>query len=108
MAWHRAAIREDHRPRDVARPAEQLAVDEVRDPSKEQTDRDRLADDIGEGKERYSTRTSEQYNSNCHANGAAMEGHPAMPHVKRLERMIDMVTRLVEENVSDTSPEDDP
>src|SRR5437016_2344140 len=107
MARHRAATREDHRPRDSARPAIQLAIDEIGDTAKEQTDRDRLGDDVREGKERYSTGTGKQDDCNRHAERAAVEGHPAVPYVKRLDRMIDVVSRLVEENVPDTAAKDD-
>src|SRR5580692_3580554 len=105
MARHRAAIREDHRPRDIARAAIELAIDEVGDAAKEQTDRYRLCNDVGEGKERYSTGAGVQYDRNGHAEGAAVEGHPAVPYVNRLDRMIDIVARLVEQNVSDPPSE---
>src|SRR5690242_420431 len=37
-----------------------------------------------------------------------MEGHPAVPYVKRLDRMIDIVARLVEQDIADTAAEHDP
>src|SRR5580693_2321858 len=107
MSRHRAAIREDHRPGDVARPPIQLAIDEIGDAAKEETDRDRLGDDVGEGKQQYSTSTGKQYDRKGHAECATVEGHPAVPYVKRLDRMIDIVSRLVEENVSDPPSEHD-
>src|SRR5260370_28259534 len=102
MARHRAAIREDHRPRDSARPPIKLAIDEIGDTAKEQTDRDRLGDDVRKGKQRYSTGMGKQDDCNGHTERAAVEGHPAVPYVKRLDRMIDVVSRLVEENVYGT------
>src|SRR4029077_21253066 len=107
MTGYRAAIREDHRPGNLGRPAKQLAIDEVGDPAKEQTDRDRLGNDVGEREERNLACASEQQDGDRHPERAAMERHSAVPDVERLERMKDIIAGLVEEHVAEASAEND-
>ena len=107
MARHRAAIRENHCPRHVARPPVQFAVDEIGDAAEKQPDRDRLGNDVGKGKERYSAPPSKQDDRDRHAERAAMERHAAMPYEERLDRMIEIILGFIEQNVADAPAEHD-
>src|SRR6202022_3431234 len=83
MARHRPAIREDHGPRDIGLPPEQLAIDEIGDAPEEQSDRDRLGDDVGESENRSPTGAREQNDRDRDAERAAVKRHPAMPQIQR-------------------------
>src|SRR5439155_17577766 len=96
---HRAAVREDQGPFDIARPAVHFAVYTIRDAAKEQADRDRLGYDVRERIERDPAAPGEPEYGNRHPEGATVERHSAMPYVKRLDRVIEVISRLVEEDV---------
>src|SRR5262249_23201017 len=108
MTRHRAAIGKDHGPRDLSRAAVELAIDEIRNPAKEEADRDRLGDDVGEGPERDLPGAGEQNDGDGYSESAAVEGTPAMPHVEGFERVKHIIVRLVEQNVADAPAEHDP
>ena len=91
MPRHRPAAGKHHGPRDVGFPAVQLTVDEVGEAAEEQPDRDRLGDDVGKGEDRK----------------AAGAGHPAMPQIERLERVLEVVAGLVEQHIADPPAEHD-
>src|ERR1700730_8692986 len=107
MARDRTTVREDHRPGNLRWAAEQLAIDEIRDPAKEEADRDRFGDDVRERKERDLAGAGEQQDCDRHAERTAMEGHPAMPDIERLERVSRVIARHVEEDIAEASAEDD-
>src|SRR6516162_1317978 len=107
MTRHRSAVRKDHRPRNLGRPAEELSIDEICDPAKEEPDGDRLGDDVGEREERDFAGAGEPHDGDRHPERAAVERHAAMPDVKRLKRMKDIVAGFIEEDVTNAPAEDD-
>jgi hypothetical protein len=107
MARHRSAGGEHDRPGHVRRPSEQFAVDEVRDASEKQPDRHRCANDVGERQSRDAAPAGEQPNCGNHAERAAMERHPAVPQVERLQLVFEVVARLVEQDIADAAAEHD-
>ena len=107
MPRHRPAAGKHHGPRSVGFPAVQLAIDEICETAEEQPDRDRLGDDVGKGEDRKAAGAGEPQDRDRHAERAAVERHPAMPQIERLQRVLDVVARLVEQHIADPPAEHD-
>ena len=107
VARQRPAEREDHRPGHVGRPAPQLAVDEVREPPEEDPDRPDRAGDVAERQRRDAAVIGEPQDRDDAAEEAAMERHAALPHLEDLQRVLEEVRQVVEQDVADPAAEDD-
>src|ERR1700690_4143596 len=107
MARYRPASRKDHRPRDVGLAPVELAVDEIADAAKEEADRYRLDDDVGERQDRQLASASEEHDRQGDAERTAVERHPALPQIERLDRVLDVIDQIVEQHVADAAAEHD-
>ena len=107
MARIGAGVGEDHRPRHVGDPPPQLRVDEVGDAAEAQPDRCRHRQRVRDLEERIAAAAREQEGRHQHADQAAVERHAAPPDREHVERMGEVVVRLVEQDVADPAAKDD-
>src|SRR5689334_11385701 len=98
MAWVGSAVREHHGPGYVGHAAPQLAVHEIGEPAEEEADRRRAGDQIAQAKEWNSVRPGEQYERRDDAQQPAMERHAALPDFDDVERVREILQRLIEEH----------
>src|SRR4051812_14150906 len=95
-----------HAPRHVRHPAPQLAIDEVAEPAGRESERNQrrkevhepqIVDALAPGGESHGSHDPEQ---------AAMKRHAALPYREDLERMRQVMARLVEEHIPEPASED--
>src|SRR5690606_10010924 len=91
-------FRKHHAPRYRRRPSEQLAIYEVRDAAEEQAYWHRSRTHVHWRPGRQAIATCERNDGNTAANKRAVEGHAAAPDLHNLQRMREIVERLVKEN----------
>ena len=108
MARERLAIdlREPHAPRHVGRPAGQLAVDEIADAPRREPGWNQRRDEIHRGEPAALAHRAEDRDRDEHADEAAVEAHAARPDLQDLQRMAQVMFRLVEEDVAQAPAED--
>src|SRR5260221_12636606 len=82
-------------------------MNEIADATEEEADRRGGDNDVAEGEEIDAPLPAEQRDGNDDAERAAMERHAAMPDLQRLQRIGEIVVRLVEEDVAEPPAEDD-
>src|SRR5258705_9377062 len=96
MARHLRGIgRKDHCPGNIGWSSVQLRVDEVADPSEEQTGCAGESERIGDRPERQSTPSREQGAGGHHAEHGAVKGKSTMPDREHVERMRGVLCRVV-------------
>src|SRR6266404_3099051 len=94
--------RKDHRPGNVARPAVQLAVDEIAEASEEQTGRPAKRDHVSYLEDRTSVPPREERDRDRHSRDRTVEGQPTPPNGKCLPRMCSVLAAIVDEDVHET------
>src|SRR5574338_357514 len=103
--------REYHGPRHVGWAPVQLRVDEVADPSEEEPRRPCERQCVGNAPERNAPNAREYDAGGGHSEYGAVEREPAPPHLKNVERSIEIVTGLVHNRVqnprADQHPDDE-
>ena len=106
----RAGAGEDHRPgqRRIGGSAPQFTVEEVADPAGSQPGRHRRDEQVGDLQERSLAPPGVHRQSDDHADRAAVEGHPALPDLEDVQRIRQIVGRLVEQAVAEPAAEDHP
>ena len=107
MARLRSAVREHHRPGDIAGPAVQLAVDEIRDTAQKEADRHLRADRIGDGEQVDFHNAGVKDHDNQHPKEPAVKGHAPLPDHQNFSRIGEVVARLIEQHVAKPAAHDD-
>src|SRR5690606_19293200 len=102
-----AGLREHHRPGALGGSPPELAVDEVAQTPGGKTDGHQGCDEVDHVPEWLAASPAIQPDRQDHAQQAAVEGHPPLPHREDLERMREVVARLVEEDVAEAAADDD-
>ena len=107
---HRAALRKHHAPRQVRarKPPPQLAIDEITHPPCRQTRRYTGRDKISHLQPRPLARIREPQHGSDHAQQSAVKRHSALPHRKNLQRMAQVIARLVEQAVANAPTRNHP
>src|SRR6267378_3314052 len=85
-----------HSPGQVRDASVELAVDEVPQPACRDAERTERRDEIHQPQESYLVAARRKRHGEDYAQQAAVEGHPALPHREDLERVRQVVARLVE------------
>ena len=98
--------RKHHSPRQIGDAAPQLAVDEVAEPARREAERHQRRHEIGDVEPALVAPPREEPERDQHAEKAAVEAHPALPHGKDLERVREIVERLVENDVAEAAAQD--
>ena len=106
MARLRSAVREHHRPGNIAGPAVQLAVDEICDTAQKEADRHLRADRIGDGEQADFHNAGVKDHCNQHPKEPAVKGHAALPDHRNLARIGEEVARLIEQYVAKPAAHD--
>src|ERR1700726_184835 len=107
MTRDRTAVREHHGPWHVGRPAPQFAVDEIGEAAEEQSDRTDRGDDVAERQHRDAALEREGDDSDDAAGDAAVKRHAAVPQLEDLQRMLDEMRKIVEQDIAGAAAEDD-
>ena len=108
MAGLGAAVREDHAPGHGGDAAKQLAVDEVAQPAEKKTDRRGDHVQVGGLPEVEAGAAAVKEAGHQRAQAAAVETHAARPDGRDLQRMGQVVARVVEEHVAQAAAEHHP
>ena len=108
MPGHAVGSRENHRPRNVGRPAPKLRPNEIGDPPQEKPDGRRERAEIEYGQGRDVIAAGKQKGPDRRADQAAMKRHAPLPDLQYVERMACVVGGVVEEDIAEPSPDDDP
>jgi hypothetical protein len=106
MARRVAGAAKHHRPGYVADAAPQLAVDEVAQAPGGDARRHERRGEIHHLQVRHVVAPRREGHRRHHAEQPAVEGHPALPQGEDLERVREVVVRLVEEHVAQPPAED--
>src|SRR5262245_61958881 len=107
MARKRSAVRKDHRPWYVGRPAPQLTIDEIGEAAEQQPDRCDRTGDVAQGQHRHSAYRGKAYDGGDAAEKPAMKRHAAFPDLEDLQRVRDEIRQIVEQHVAGASSKDD-
>ena len=106
MARHRAGIREDDSPGQAGRRAPKLAVHEIGEATEEQAGRDGAGDVIVETQPIELVAPRQIEDAEADSDHSAVERHAAIPQADDLHRVLEIVVRLVEQDVAEPAPQD--
>src|SRR5690349_10398240 len=98
-------LRKHHRPRTGRGAADQLAVDEIAEPAGGEPQRTQRRNEIGDVEPAPPALTRIERERDQHAEKPAVEAHAALPHLKYLEWMNEVIERLVEQDVAQATAE---
>ena len=107
VARLRPAVREHHRPGNIAGPAVQLAVDEICDTAQKEADRHLRADRIGDGEQVDFHNAGVEDHDNQHPKEPAVKGHAPLPDHQNFSRIGEVIARLIEQHVAKPAAHDD-
>src|SRR2546430_3011804 len=99
-------LREHHRPRTARGAPDELAVDEVAEPSGREPERTQRRDEVGDVEPAPAALSRIEPEADQHAEKAAVEAHAALPDLEDLQRMNEVVERLVEQHVAESPAQD--
>ena len=102
----RGGVLEHHPPRHVRHAAPQLAVDEVAGPARGERERRERGEEVGDLEPAQLVLARHPPDRDEHAEKAAVERHPALPDGEDLERVLEVVAGLVEEDVAEPAARD--
>ena len=105
MAGQGAAVGKDHAPGDGGRPAVQFTVDEVAHPAEEQAHRRGHHIEVGSLPEIETGAAAVEKTGHKRSQAAAMKTHAARPGGRDLQRVGQVVCRIVEEHVPQPAAE---
>ena len=90
-------------------PGHKLAIDKIRDAAQKQPYRRGAGDDVADRDPRIaSPAAKKQPHGEDHAQKTAVERHAALPDGQRFQRVLQVVSGLVENYVAQASPQHDP
>jgi len=98
---------EDHAPRRIGRTAPKLAVDEIRDPHEGEGRRRGDGQKIGDGGGDQTVLARKQDHADDHTKKPAVKRHAALPDLEDVERVLEVVSGLVEQHEPKPSTKDD-
>src|SRR5262249_4696124 len=107
MARLTIGSREDNSPRHIGWAAPEFGANEVGDSAKEDADWGDERTEVQQGQRRRPVATAEQEDPNQRADQAAVKGHPAFPDFEYLDRMGEVILRIVEQHIAEPAADDD-
>jgi len=107
MARQRAAVGKNHCPRNIARPAEQLAVDEIADAAEPEPNGHGHHVEVGGLPEAEAMVAAVQQAGDDDAQAPPVKGHAALPGGENLQGVAQVVGRLIEQDVAEPAAGDD-
>jgi hypothetical protein len=105
---HAVDLRVPHAPGQVREAPRQFAVDEVAHPPGPQAQGHQRRDEVHRRKPAQALQPAEDRDGDEHAQETAVEAHAPFPHPQYLERVVEVVHRLVEEHVAQAPAQDHP
>src|ERR1700678_1784322 len=108
MARQAIRSREDNGPGDVSRAAPEFRANEVGDSAKEDANRRDERAQVKHSQRRRFVAAAEQEDADESADQPAVKGHAAFPDFENLDRMGEIILRIVEQHIAEPAADNDP
>ena len=108
MARQVAGTGKHHRPRHRCRGAPQLSIDKIPDTAKTEPDRDNRSDKITNTEKPFVRAARKQGNRNQHTDQTSVERHTTLPYLEDIERMRQVIRKIVKQHRAETTTDDQP